>query len=212
MKDSHGSAASLSDRCIGGRSLSTHLDCLFLCAASDPESAASHLASFRSCGRRDNSDARGDGRPDSHSEPLSERVRSVDSMLVDLRRGVGVLLDSLCLFPTVERESSAGTPAASEDCRPGAASAPPVVTAAAFIRKDQLTFQEIDVIIPGLPRDLNGLRIVQLSDIHLSPFVSERLLARSVDMANETKAHIALDDWRPDQPRWGSARLLSATA
>lgn len=72
-----------------------------------------------------------------------------------------------------------------------AASAPPVVAAAAFISKDQLTLLEIDVFIPGLPRDLNGLRIVQLSDIHLSPFVSERLLARSVDMANETKAHIA---------------------
>ena len=70
--------------------------------------------------------------------------------------------------------------------------APPVLTAAAFIRREELTFREVDIIIPGLPKDLTGLRLVQLSDIHLSPFVSEQLLARSVDMANETRAHIAL--------------------
>jgi len=33
--------------------------------------------------------------------------------------------------------------------------------------------------------------MVQISDIHLSPFVSESLLARAVDMANETRANIA---------------------
>lgn len=69
---------------------------------------------------------------------------------------------------------------------------PPVMAAAAFIKREQLTFREVDIFMPGLPHDLDGLRLVQLSDIHLSPFVSEALLARSVDMANETKAHIAL--------------------
>jgi predicted MPP superfamily phosphohydrolase len=69
---------------------------------------------------------------------------------------------------------------------------PPVVAAAAFIQRDQLTFREVDVFIPGLPQALNGLKLVQLSDIHLSPFVSEALLERSVALANETKAHIAL--------------------
>lgn len=72
-----------------------------------------------------------------------------------------------------------------------AVAAPPVMAAAAFILREDLTFREVDIAVPGLPRDLDGLRLVQLSDIHLSPFVSERLLARSVDMANETKAHIA---------------------
>ena len=33
---------------------------------------------------------------------------------------------------------------------------------------------------------------MQLTDIHLSPFLSERELARAVDMANETRAHLAL--------------------
>lgn len=68
---------------------------------------------------------------------------------------------------------------------------PPVMAAAAFIRREELTFKEVDIYIPGLRRDLNGLRLVQVSDIHLSPFVSESLLARAVDMANETKAHVA---------------------
>jgi uncharacterized protein len=69
---------------------------------------------------------------------------------------------------------------------------PPVMAAAAFIQRDHLTFREVDIFIPGLSPSLNGLRLVQLSDIHLSPFVSEALLERSVSLANETKAHIAL--------------------
>ena len=47
-------------------------------------------------------------------------------------------------------------------------------------------------MFPDLPKDLDGLRLVQLTDIHLSPFLSERVLARAVDMANETRAHLAL--------------------
>jgi predicted MPP superfamily phosphohydrolase len=70
--------------------------------------------------------------------------------------------------------------------------APPTLAAAAFIQRDELTFREVDVFIPGLPKALEGLKLVQLSDIHLSPFVSQALLARAVDMANESKAHIAL--------------------
>ena len=43
-----------------------------------------------------------------------------------------------------------------------------------------------------LPKDLDGLRIVQITDIHLSPFLSEREFAAAIDMANETRANIAL--------------------
>jgi hypothetical protein len=39
---------------------------------------------------------------------------------------------------------------------------------------------------------LDGLRIVQVTDVHLSQFLSEREFARAVDMANETRAHLAL--------------------
>lgn len=62
----------------------------------------------------------------------------------------------------------------------------------AYLRRDALTYREVDVYIPGLPKDLQGLRLVQLSDIHLSPLVSESLLARAVGMANEARASIAV--------------------
>jgi predicted MPP superfamily phosphohydrolase len=69
---------------------------------------------------------------------------------------------------------------------------PAGLAAAAFIKRDNLRFAEVDIQIPGLPKDLNGLRIVQLTDIHLSPLVSESLLARAIDMANEARAAIAV--------------------
>jgi len=50
----------------------------------------------------------------------------------------------------------------------------------------------VKVPIPNLPKALDGLRIVQVTDIHLSPFLSEREFARAIDMANETRAHLAL--------------------
>src|SRR6202043_2421499 len=51
---------------------------------------------------------------------------------------------------------------------------------------------EIDLPVPNLPKDLQGLRIAQISDIHLSPFLSEKEFARAIDMANESKPHLTL--------------------
>ena len=70
--------------------------------------------------------------------------------------------------------------------------APVFATGFGIIQRENLTLREVDVHIPNLPKDLQGLRLVQISDIHLSPFVSESLLARAIDMANETHAHIGL--------------------
>jgi len=61
-----------------------------------------------------------------------------------------------------------------------------------FIERLNLHTREIDIPIPGLPRDLEGLRIVQVSDIHLSPFLSEKQLAGVIDAANELRAHVAV--------------------
>jgi predicted MPP superfamily phosphohydrolase len=61
-----------------------------------------------------------------------------------------------------------------------------------FVQRFNLSLREVNVPIPGLPKDLDGLRIVQLTDIHLSPFLRLRELERAVDMANETRAHVAL--------------------
>lgn len=70
---------------------------------------------------------------------------------------------------------------------------PAIVTGyGVFIQRVNLSLREQDLMFPGLPQDLHGLRLVQLTDIHLSPYLSERELARAVDIANETRAHVAL--------------------
>jgi predicted MPP superfamily phosphohydrolase len=61
-----------------------------------------------------------------------------------------------------------------------------------IVKRNQFQLSEVKVPIPNLPKDLDGLRIVQVTDIHLSPFLSEQEFARAVDMANETRAHLAL--------------------
>jgi predicted MPP superfamily phosphohydrolase len=67
-----------------------------------------------------------------------------------------------------------------------------VVGYGVFIERFQLRLREQTIQVPGLHQDLNGLRVVQLTDIHLSPFLSIRELDRAVAMANETRAHLAL--------------------
>jgi uncharacterized protein len=71
-------------------------------------------------------------------------------------------------------------------------SAPLVATGFGILERDRFHVREVDVPIAGLPRDLQGLRIVQLSDIHLSPFLSEKEFARVVDLANDVRAKLAL--------------------
>jgi predicted MPP superfamily phosphohydrolase len=61
-----------------------------------------------------------------------------------------------------------------------------------FIARTQFKLKEIGIPVRNLPADLDGLRIVQLSDIHLGPFLEERELDRVIDMANETRAHVAV--------------------
>jgi predicted MPP superfamily phosphohydrolase len=61
-----------------------------------------------------------------------------------------------------------------------------------FIQRFRLTLREQKIVIPSLPEGLNGMRLVQLTDIHLSPFLSERELAHAVFIANETRAHVGL--------------------
>jgi hypothetical protein len=61
-----------------------------------------------------------------------------------------------------------------------------------FIQRFRLGLREQKIAVPNLPEALNGLRMVQLTDIHMGPFLSAAELARAVAMANETKAHVAL--------------------
>jgi len=61
-----------------------------------------------------------------------------------------------------------------------------------FIERLDLRMREENIVIPNLHPDLDGLRIVQLSDIHLSPFLPIGVLDHAIAMANETHAHLAL--------------------
>lgn len=61
-----------------------------------------------------------------------------------------------------------------------------------LVQRTNFRVREVDVPMPGLPDDLNGLRILQLSDIHLSAFLSERELARVIDEALGLRAHLAV--------------------
>lgn len=62
----------------------------------------------------------------------------------------------------------------------------------ALVGRTGFHVREVDVPIPGLPTDLEGLRVLQLSDIHLSAFLSEQELEHVVDAANETRPNLAV--------------------
>ena len=72
------------------------------------------------------------------------------------------------------------------------AAAPFIGTSLGILSSHNIGLNEVKIRIPNLPKDLDGLRLVQITDIHLGPFFSDKELAWAVDMANETKAHVAL--------------------
>jgi uncharacterized protein len=69
---------------------------------------------------------------------------------------------------------------------------PVIGTGFGIVQRNRFRVSEVPVPIPNLPKDLDGLRIVQITDIHLSEFLSEREFAAAIDMANETRASLAL--------------------
>jgi len=79
-----------------------------------------------------------------------------------------------------------------ETAAAGLCVAPAVVAGFGILRRNRFQLSEVRIPVADLPKDLDGLRIVQITDIHLSPFLSEQEFARAIDMANETRAHLAL--------------------
>jgi predicted MPP superfamily phosphohydrolase len=53
------------------------------------------------------------------------------------------------------------------------------------------TIERVDVPIANLPPELDGLRIAQLSDIHIGDYMPPREIARAVAMANELNPDIS---------------------
>jgi predicted MPP superfamily phosphohydrolase len=61
---------------------------------------------------------------------------------------------------------------------------------AAFAEPYQLAVERHVVALPRLPRELDGLRVVQLSDIHHSPFTGREQVERAVEVANSLQPDI----------------------
>jgi len=66
-----------------------------------------------------------------------------------------------------------------------------VVAYGALVKRTDFQIREVDIPLAALPADLDGLRLLHLSDIHLSVFLTEQELARAIDMACDLRPHIA---------------------
>lgn len=118
------------------------------------------------------------------------------NLLVTILRALGITSAGLLLYAFAVFAFLRAVPAFNPSRRrliaAAAATVPVTLGATAYIRRDDVRLVEIDLPIANLPSDLNGLRIVQLSDLHLSPLVDESLIARAVDMANATRPSLAV--------------------
>jgi predicted MPP superfamily phosphohydrolase len=71
-------------------------------------------------------------------------------------------------------------------------SVPFAATAYGFgLERFRYRIRKVEVPIPDLPKTLDGLRIVQLSDIHIGDFMPRSEVRRAVEMANELHADMA---------------------
>jgi len=75
-----------------------------------------------------------------------------------------------------------------------AAGAAPFLTAMYGFAAERLNYQvrRIEIPIPNLTPGLDGMKIVQLSDIHLSGYMSRAQVRRAVNMANDLGADLAV--------------------
>lgn len=65
-------------------------------------------------------------------------------------------------------------------------------TRAVIVSRNQYRTRELDLPVHGLHPDFEGFRIVQVSDLHVSPFLSVREAGRVIDMANELRPDLAV--------------------
>ena len=74
------------------------------------------------------------------------------------------------------------------------AGAGPFLTAVYGFAAERLDYQvrHVDVPMPNLPAGLEGMKIVQMSDIHLSSYMPRLQVRRAVHMANDLGADLAL--------------------
>ena len=75
-----------------------------------------------------------------------------------------------------------------------AAGAAPFLGAMYGFAAERLNYQvrRVEIPLPNLPAALDGMQIVQISDIHLSGYMSRAQVRRAVDMANDLGADLAV--------------------
>jgi len=74
------------------------------------------------------------------------------------------------------------------------AGAGPFLTAMYGFAAERLDYQvrQVEIPLPNLPAGLEGMKIVQISDIHLSSYMPRLQVRRAVNMANDLGADLAL--------------------
>ena len=103
----------------------------------------------------------------------------------------GLLLNAM---PTVRRPSLDPTRRAFLRYTVFLAGSMPFMATAYGFASERLRYkiERVEVPIANLPGGLDGLRIVQLSDIHTGDFMSPKEVRRAVEMANELRADLAV--------------------
>jgi uncharacterized protein len=71
------------------------------------------------------------------------------------------------------------------------AGVPAVALSAGIITRKDFRINEVDISFPNLPKDLQGLRLLQISDIHMGPFFSANDLRRVIDASNSLRPDLA---------------------
>jgi len=69
--------------------------------------------------------------------------------------------------------------------------APVIALSAGIITRKNFDVREVNLKFPNLPKDLRGLRLLQISDIHMGDYFSAHDLARAIGAANELRADVA---------------------
>jgi uncharacterized protein len=74
------------------------------------------------------------------------------------------------------------------------AGAGPFLSAVYGFAEERLAYQvrRVDISLPNLPAGLEGMKIAQISDIHLSSYMPRKQVRRAVEMANDLGADLAL--------------------
>lgn len=82
-----------------------------------------------------------------------------------------------------------------------------------FVEREKYRLREIEMAIPNLADDLDGLRIGHVTDIHAGPFLETTDVRRAVAMVNEAKPHLAMITGdlitRPSDPLHGTIDALA---